>query len=371
MRISVIIFCLVITYCPVRAQDKSSVITAEKFKTGLDSFIYQKGTSFLRQSKAPGIIIGLIYNGQRQYFSFGITDSVSGKIFDKETIFEIGSISKTFTANLIWQLAAENKINPEHSIAEYLPFTDNRSTLEKIYINQIAKHNSGLPRLPSNMSRAPGANSAQPYQLYSKDYLYDYLKETAPVKPGTYSYSNLGFGILGTIAENIKHKGLEELYKDYIFRPLKMNRSYLERKHSKSDSATGYFMGKATPYWLFGSMAGAGAIKSNAEELLNYLQAHFDSTGNKISKAGYQLRSNLTRVNERMMIGYAWHSFEDFKRRVIWHNGGTYGFSTFAGYEPTGKIAIVIASNSSGVNNFVDKLAHEVMEWLINEHERK
>lgn len=364
-----VILLLLLVQCKARNQPVSK---ENKQVEEIDTLVKSKATEFLSQSKSPGLIVAISRDGKRSYYGYGYADPGSKKEFTSKTIFEIGSISKTFTANLLWQLMEEKKLNATTPVGNYLKLDHNYdSSVRNLLISDIAKHNSGLPRLPGNLSTVKNFSEIQPYQAYSDEELFNFLRTVKQAKPGTFLYSNLGFGLLGVIAEQVTGKALETLYQEYIFSPLDMKNTYVHVSATTPDSATGHINGNKVPYWKFDALAGAGAIKSNAEDLLNYLEAHIKTGKKKFAMAANELTTNLTDVRGPTKIGYSWFSMEDLSKRVYWHNGGTYGFSTFAGFEPTTKTAIVIASNSFQVNNHVDKMAHDLLDWLIRQHEGK
>lgn len=335
-------------------------------QTDNDSILHEQAKVFFKASRAPGLIIGISQNGERKFYSYGFADSVSRQTFNSETIFEIGSITKTFTANLLFQLQEQGAIDIQSPIINFLPpDLKNDSVLKKITPADIASHSSGLPRLPSNLDKIKEYTLMQPYQFYTKEHLYSFLKGLKKIHPGTYAYSNLGFGLLSTMEENITAMPFESLLNKHIFQPLRMDNTYIDAKKNKTDSATGYFYSKPAEYWLFDCLAGAGAIKSTATDILNYLDAHIESRSKVFSSVAYRITQTIKPISVNMQICYGWHTLEDMKHRVYWHNGGTYGFSTFAAFEPHTKTSIVLAANSMGVNKPLEKLAVDLLILLM------
>jgi serine-type D-Ala-D-Ala carboxypeptidase/endopeptidase len=205
----------------------------------------------------------------------------------------------------------------------------------------------------------------QPYQFYNKEHLYSFLERLKKINPGSYAYSNLGFGLLSTIEENVTSMPFESLLNKYIFQPLQMDNTYIDAKKNTTDTATGYFYGKPAAYWQFNCMAGASAIKSNAADILKYLDTHIETKDENFSAVVYKITQPVKPVSTNMQICYGWHTFEDLKHRVFWHNGGTYGFSTFAAFEPNTKTSLVIAANATGDNAALDKLAVDLLILLM------
>jgi CubicO group peptidase (beta-lactamase class C family) len=334
--------------------------------TDVDSILHEQVKTFFKKAKAPGLIIGISQNGEKKFYSYGFADSVSRKQFDDKTVFEIGSVTKTFTANLLFQLDEQKVLDIQKSVLNYLPsLFDNDSVLQKITPGNIASQTSGLPRLPSNLDKIKGYTLMQPYQFYTKEHLYSFLKSLKKADPGKYGYSNLGFGLIGAIAENVTALSFESLLNKHIFQALLMDNTYITAKKNPADSATGYFYGKPADYWHFDCMAGAGAIKSTATDILKYLDAHIEYKNEKFSAVVRKITAPVKSVTPAMQICYGWHTFEDLKHRVFWHNGGTYGFSTFAAFEPHSRISIVLAVNATGDNAALDKLAVDLLIVLM------
>ena len=351
---------------------KSQAIPFEQIRfsnplsSDIDSILHEQVKTFFKKAKAPGLIIGISQNGEKRFYSYGYADSSGKKPFRPETVFEIGSVTKTFTANLLFQLHEQKVIDLQNSVLKYLPAGfGNDSVLQKISLFDIASQSSGLPRLPSNLDKIKEYTLMQPYQFYRKEHLYSFLKDLKKVNPGSYAYSNLGFGLLSTIEENVTALSFESLLNKHIFQPLQMDNTYIDAKKKTTDSATGYLYGKPAAYWNFDCMAGAGAIKSTALDILKYLDAHIEYKDENFSTVVSKITQPVKPVTTNVQICYGWHTFEDLKHQVFWHNGGTYGFSSFAAFEPHTKISVVLAANASGDNGALDKLAVDLLILLM------
>ena len=334
--------------------------------TDVDSILHEQVKIFFRKAKAPGLIIGITQNGEKKFYNYGYADSASKQQFEANTVFEIGSITKTFTANLLFQLTEQKILDIQKSVLNYLPPVFNTdSVLQKINPANIASQTSGLPRLPGNLDKIKEYTLMQPYQFYTREHLYSFMNSLKKVNSGTYAYSNLGFGLLSTIEENVTAMSFESLLNKHIFQPLMMDNTYIDAKKNITDSATGYFYGKTADYWQFDCLAGAGAIKSTATDILKYLDAHFEYKDENFAAIVHKITQVVKPVAPNMQICYGWHTLEDLKHRVFWHNGGTYGFSTFAAFEPNTKTSVVLAANATGDSAHLDKLAVDLLILLM------
>ncbi len=216
--------------------------------------------------------------------------------------------------------------------------------------------------MPGNFKPADMEN---PYLDYTAQNLFDFLKgyQLGRSIGSQYEYSNLGMGLLGVLVSRIDGKPYQEVVTTRILQPLKMNSTFLNTPgRSDKNSATGYSDGKPVKAWTWtdeSAMQGAGGLLSNTEDMMKYLLANMSPPDNSLGKAmkdAHQPRMEVGRNN--MMIGLGWH----IRNKIIWHNGGTGGFRTFAGFEPEKKMAVVVLTNS-GVG--ADDLGFHLMDETI------
>jgi CubicO group peptidase (beta-lactamase class C family) len=354
-------------FAKAQYDDFSKIPHNNKLQAPPDSLVHQLAQVFFKKATAPGLIVGISQGDRQFYYGYGHADQATLQPFTATTVFEAGSITKTFLAHLLFRLEAEGKLRSSDLITKYLPDSVAQNpALKGIRLMDLANHTSGLPRLPDNMEKVPGYEMMQPYKNYSAGYLYAFLKTAALNKPGKYDYSNLGWGLLGTILASISQQSLETLLQQYLFAPLQMNDSWMQNTKREQKMATGYFNKKPAAFWQFDALAGAGAIKTTATDMLRYLEAHWGVTGNK---AYDEVVKTITKpsatVAANLHIGYGWHILNDAGRALYWHNGGTYGFSTFVAFEPQSRTALVLAANGFNNNSFADKMAIELMKSLV------
>lgn len=359
---------LIVSELSVAAQkvDNNAASIKNPLSSPLDSQVHRLVTEFYNQAKPTGLLIGISRNGAQSYYSYGYADSASGRPFTANTLFEAGSVTKTFTANLLLQLEEGGYLKLQESLTSFLPVMAKDSSLHYITLRNLVNHSSGLPRLPANLSAVKGFQQSQPY-LYNRTHLYAYLEAVNKIKPGSYNYSNLGFGLLGTIMELRTGYSYESLLNRFILQPLQMDYTFISDLKRKTDTATGYALYKPVPYWTFDCMAGAGALRTTASDLLRYLDAHhrlsqettWTAAVNRFKEPGMDLNKNI-------QIGYGWHTLESMKYRVYWHNGGTQGFCTFTAWEPNTRTSVVVVVNQYAINNPVDQLGVGLTGYLIN-----
>lgn len=297
------------------------------------------------------LVIAVLQNGNEHVQGFGSSKP------DRSTIYEIGSITKVFTAITLANLAESAVIKLDDSVSKCFPATANVPT--NITFKHLATHSSGLPRLPDNFFAVVGT-SANPYIAYKKEHLYSYFRTAKKLKePGSPSgYSNLGFGLLGHALEVCAAKTYATLLRDNVLAPLAMQNTAVTNANviPGHDSKN-----RRTPNWDFDVLAGAGALRSNAEDMLKFLRAQLEPDKTRIASA---LRECQKRHAKGM--GLAWH-FQNTVEGLtfIWHNGGTGGFRSFAGFDPKHKTAVVLLSNYGDAfanDDSIDKMGFEILK---------
>jgi CubicO group peptidase (beta-lactamase class C family) len=214
----------------------------------------------------------------------------------------------------------------------------------------LANHTSGLPRLPDNLEQYL-KDSTNPYKYYTKDALFSYLK-TYKAKGGSgvgriYDYSNLGAGLLGLILEKVSGENYDKMLQDIICAPLHMPSTSVHMPKGKEQLVAKVYneQGIETPIWEMACMQGAGAIKSNMHDMLLYAKAQLSCHLGPLENA-IKL-SHITTYNEEPKIGLGWHKLEIKGQEILWHNGGTYGSSSYIGIDADKNIAVVVLANSA------------------------
>ncbi len=337
--------------------------TAQTGKKSLSEFIQHNADSIYKKESLPGIQVGILNNGEKQFFTAGFADPEKQIPFDSETIFEIGSITKTFTAYLLMAVLMEHKIPQSSSIIKYLPDSVRQNKkLDSISFLSLMNHTSGLPRLPGNMKMV---NIRQPYENYKGEDLFNYLKNCTPKPDGKSNYSNLGAGLAGVLAERISGKSYASLLDQYIFIPIKMGK---QNDPAQIKSVGYYAKDDKAEYWNMHVLAPAGGIRCSANDILTYLHnMSFPSPG--VSKQIVnELTTQTVAINPRIGIGLGWHILnEKDPQPIYWHNGGTYGFSTFCAFTKDKSKAVVVVINQFNKNAFSDGLGIKIIKQLLSE----
>ena len=301
----------------------------------------------------PAMVVAVVDGDRSHVYAFGKLDD--GKTPGADTLFQIGSITKTFTATLLAEAVENGKLKLDTPVAELLPdFTIPSRGGKPITLAELAMQVSGLPRLPANM-RPP--NPRDPYAHYDAAKLKDFLAAyKLPRDPGaSYEYSNLGVGLLGYALAQHAGTSYAALLQTRIFKPLHMASSSATLSEPLGAQwAMGHGMdGQPAAPWHLGVLGGAGAINSTGADMLRYLQAnmgHGDGALQAAIRFAHRPRREIG-PNER--IGLAWMTRHDKDGNVLWHNGMTGGYASFLGFTADGQRGVVILTN---VQQSVDDL---------------
>jgi CubicO group peptidase (beta-lactamase class C family) len=336
-------------YVEPPANKTALVPSSNPMKTDIDRKVDSVARTYIQKSTTVGLCIGVITNGNISTYGYGETVRRNGKIPNADNFFELGSITKTFTAILLAYYVDEGEIKLTDPVIEYLPDSVAANPeLQSITILNLINHTSGLERIPDNL--IPHATDAlNPYKDYSKQLLYQYL-ETCKLKskPGTqYAYSNLGVGLLGSILEGISQEPFERMVTEIICKPLAMfsTDQYLNPLLAPRFVQVYNAGGQATEAWDFDVLAACGSLRSTLNDMLLYAKANLHPGNDKLSKAiGLTHRITFTKD---LKIAMAWHIITVNGVDYIFHNGGTNGSSSFLAFNPKTNIAVVVLSNAA------------------------
>ena len=303
------------------------------------------------RGKTVGLVAGIIDARGQRIVSCGRIAKDRDVAPGGDTIFEIGSVTKVFTSLLLADMVERGEVRLDTPVAELLPKSVKVPSRNgrQITLLDLSMQSSGLPRLPGNLRPSDFLN---PYADYTADKLYAFLSGfTLAHDPGEkYEYSNLGAGLLGHALALKAGMTYEQLVRRRILEPLGMTSTSITlSEDQKKRLATGYSAAlRPVKNWDFDALAGCGALRSTADDLLRFLAANLELTDSPLRPAMRRMRSirKPTGIPD-LEIAMAWHIFTKFGHDIVWHNGGTMGYHTFAGFDPAAKKGVVILSDSS------------------------
>jgi serine-type D-Ala-D-Ala carboxypeptidase/endopeptidase len=290
------------------------------------------------------LVFGVVDGDNSEVVAFGMLDD--GKAPDGDTVYEIGSITKTFTATLLAQAVLAGRVTLDTPVAQLLPdFKIPSHGGKEITLGQLGTQHSGLPRLPSNLLPKDGAD---PYADYDAARLKAFLAgyELPRDPDASYEYSNLGFGLLGYALAQQEHTSWHALTRENILKPLGMTMSGTALGDAmRAHLAAGHdSLGNAVKNWDFDAMAGAGAMRSTANDMLRYLKANMGLDASPLAAAMKLAQAPLSDVSKTNRIGLAWMTS---RTGIIWHNGQTAGYRSYFGFTADRRHGVVILSNTA------------------------
>ncbi|MET2984168.1 serine hydrolase domain-containing protein [Aureibaculum conchae] len=268
------------------------------------------------------------------------------------TKFRIGSITKQFTAMLIMQLVAENKLDLHKPISTYLSDYPKENG-DKITIHHLLTHTSGIPN--SYESTKPKAFRPDNYKL--KELVQEFSALPLEFTPGEkFSYCNAGYNLLGFIVETVTKKKYEEVLQDQIFTPLKMtNTGFDKHRTLQKNRASGYFKNWGDYYNAnyvdMSAVSAAGAIYSTVEDLYLWDQVLYSEKLLPKKYLDLVFTKHIPDHDYGGKYGYGW-SIKDkllgnsnSKIETIGHDGMIDGFCAIITRIPSSKSTIILLSN--------------------------
>lgn len=286
--------------------------------------------------------------GER-YYKYGTFSKEDTRAVDENTLFEIGSITKTFTGILLADMHLKGEVNKDDPLEKYLPKGVKVPEYDgtKITLMSLSVQNSGLPRMPINFVPKDAQN---PFAHHTWENIYEVLNQYKLTrKPGEkFGYSNLGVGLLGHALVLKTGKSFEELVTERILGHLEMNdtKIILSDEYLKRTAIPLNYGLTPAKLWDFQILGAAGAMKSTAMDMIKYLKANMGITESPLVEAMALSQKDLIetgRPGDR--IGFNWFTTEAKGTKIIWHNGGTGGFRSFAGFSKEKGVGVVVWTN--------------------------
>lgn len=308
--------------------------------------------------QSVGIVVGMIDANGRKVVSYGALEKGDPRALDGDTVFEIGSVTKVFTSLLLSDMVKRGEVALDDPIVKYLPAGTKvpQRNGRQITFEDLATHTSGLPRLPGNLNPKDPAN---PYADYTVAQLYEFLGSyELPRDIGSkYEYSNLSGGLLGHVLALRAGKDYGDLVRERITEPLGMKDTVISLSpEMKARFAAGHDDKlKTVSGWDLPTLAGAGALRSTANDMLTFLAANVGLTKTPLAPAmAAMLSVNKPTGTPGMEVALAWHMFVRGEDRIVWHDGGTGGYRSFIGFDPKAHVGVVVLANAATVQAVAD-----------------
>lgn len=305
-----------------------------------------------------GMVIGLIDEHGSRVFCDGKLDNGTDQDVSADTVFEIGSITKTFTSLLLLDMARRGEVKLDDPATKYLPSSVDVPSHggKEITLLNLAAQDSGLPFNADNFSSKV---LQQAYNGYTVENMYAFLSaHKLEQRPGArFQYSNLGMSLLGHVMELKSGTDYESLVVDRICQPLKMNSTRIKlSREMKSRMATGHDQdGHRVDPLNMQVMAPAGSLRSTANDLIKLLAANLGFTKsdlNPLMEKTHVIRhTGSADFGNTAMPWYDRAVYQPAGSQILGHGGGTFGFATFIGFDTKQRRAVVVLSNQLVLNS--------------------
>ncbi len=331
----------------------------------IDQKIERVAKKYIIHGRTPGVIVGTIKNGETKIYSYGVADLKTGALIDEYTIFEIGSITKTFTGLLAAEFVLEGRFTLQDTVNKFLPTSlqlpsKNNNPIRWVH---ILNHTSGLDREPDDL------DANEPFN-YSESQMAAYLNRVNLLTtPGQQVlYSNSGMGLAGYSISKMTDSTYASLIDARIFSKLNMTYSFCNNQEKPlTNTAQGYYGNKPVDYFIMSDVfAGAGVIKSNMHDMLIYLDNLINPEVSVLKDAINLSLTSTVQIDESVNIGLGWFLGKTGNQQdIVFHDGGTKGFSSFIIFNKDKKTGVVVLVNSFCISEQV-LIGQEIMQ-ILNE----
>jgi CubicO group peptidase (beta-lactamase class C family) len=337
-------------------------------KSSVEEIINEELTEFIKSPDYSSLSGSIYVNGETYQFHFGeLTDGTKP---NNKTLYEIGSISKTYVGLLLSQAVIDGKLNLESDIRVYLPNGSNYENLKlkdsPVTLRNLATHTSGLPvNLHCNNLDYPEKLNC--IKSYSREVFFDKLLKVKLIDDSgiNYNYSNAGIRLIGYILEEVYSDTYTNLLKRYVFsKSGEQNTIYrldenLKLEMALGKNSDGEIMPIASEFY-----ASDGALKSNTSSMLNYIKMYMESQDAAVK----QSLNLLTEKNNRLGRAYVWNTFEfNMPNEMFYHSGGTFGFSSWIALYPKKNIGIFLVTNVSNSNaqEELNQVSNKIIDNIV------
>ena len=310
-----------------------------------------------------GVAVGLVGPGGESFYSYGTTRSSGGDPISEDSLFEIGSITKVFTSIVLADMVRRDSVKLDEPLAALLPDEVGLpESAREIHLLDLATHVSGLPRMPSNFKPADPAN---PFADYTVEQIYEFLSSyELPRDVGAqYEYSNYGAGLLGHVLALKAGEPYETLVKRTVADELGMKSTVVTlTPELRTRLAKGHGLAGEVPNWDIPTLAGAGALRSTARDMVTFLAANLELGESFLHEAMKMTHTPRRDAMGKHRVALGWHVRVSDELSIVWHNGGTGGYRSFAGFDAARKLGVVVLTNTF---HSVDQLGFHILDASV------
>ena len=305
------------------------------------------------KDQSGGVTVAWVDAEGVMFFQSGKYSADDPRPVTPDTQFEMGSVTKVFTALLLTESERLGKVSRNDPAAKYLlpPDDPAQSALAKITLLSLTTHTSGLRNMPTNFGMGLETMS-DPFSTYDRAALIKGLRDDGPEAVAlvgrTVSYSNFGVSVLGEALASAWGKTYAEALREHVLAPLGLKSTSLGIAGSTppANLAPGNVKEKRVPNWTFLACAGAGALRSSARDMAAFLTACLGGADAPLHEAIIAtIQPQYADPAEGGKIGLGWMITNDKEKPVYWHGGATVGSHTFVAFSPKTGVGLAILAN--------------------------
>lgn len=318
--------------------------------------------------KVPGVVLGILHDQYVRTAGFGVTNMEHPLDVTERTLFQIGSITKTYTGTLIMKLVEDGKIALDATVRTYVPTfkVADAQASERVTIRHLLTHTSGWF---GDFFRDTGAGEDA-----SANYVADManLEQLAPIGQ-FWSYNNAGFYLLGHIIEVVTGKSYQDALREEVLNPLGLHDSYFDPADVMTHRfVAGHYNGQvARPWPLPRAAYAAGGITCSVHDLLTYAQFHMGDgalpNGARLLQPASlgQMQTPEVTVWQKEQWGLTWLVNDTHETRLVSHNGGTTGQSSQLILAPDHRFAVAILTNAGEGGRVTQEVTRQALKEYL------
>lgn len=297
---------------------------------------------------SAGVVVGMINVEGRATFAYGNRILGLETPVDERTLFEIGSVTKVFTALLLADSVARGELDFKRDAQSLMPEGWHLPLgSPEISLLHLATQSSGLPNNPDNLCVAEPTRA---FECYTEDAFREFLgRYVLPREPGSaWEYSNTGFGLLGLALAKHYGKSYEALLRERILDPLGLRDTMTAVPDALSDrKASGYSGVLSRPDFQIPVLEGAGVLRSTVEDLLTFVSFHLGFQESALKSAMAEaVKVRTSTAYPAVQQGLGWWLWNFPAGRVVQHGGDTFGQTACVAFHPARRFGVVVLSNA-------------------------
>ena len=314
--------------------------------------------------RGVGYVVGMAERSRTRVVSYGQAARGSGRLVDGDTVFQVGSVTKVFTSLLLAEMAGRGEVRLDDPIALYVPPAVRTRRAKEITLLQLSRHTAGFMTFPDE----PAASGAEdPGDGYTNQQMFASV-DRHPMRAAAgvdHAYSSFGAALLGELLARRAGTDFESAVRARIFEPLGMTRSgFALTPELRAAHAVGHTSG-GSPRRMTEArgMLGSGSLRSTANDLLRFVQAHLGLRESSLAPAlRATQRTEADRQRPDLPMGLGWFYFELPGRRILHHGGATPGFRAYVAIDLERTRGVVVLANS---DNDVTNLGKHLLDPYI------